>query len=146
MRGLRRSRLTVRVQLSSAHYVFLLCHRSRLTVRVQLSSAHHVFLLCADFVSLGFTVRVQLSSAHHVFLLCADFVGHKFVDLFDFHSVDHIECHYAILLHRIQRSRSIILLNWDRWTMDKCMCVCVYEWCVYMYVVSVCQVCMFAPT
>ena len=39
------------------------------------------------------------------------------MDLFDFHSVDHIEYHYAILLHRIQRSRSI-LLNWDRWTMD----------------------------
>ena len=75
VRGLRRSRLTVRVQLSSAHHVFLLCRRSRLTVRVQLSSAHHVFLLCADFVSLGLTVRVQLNRAHHVFLLCADFVG-----------------------------------------------------------------------
>ena len=49
--------------------------RSRLTVRVQLSSAHHVFLLCADFVSLGLTVRVQLNRAHHVFLLCVDFVG-----------------------------------------------------------------------
>ena len=53
-----------------------------------------------------------------------------------------------VVISNTVHAYNIIIIYFDNIAVivKKCMCVCVYEWCVYMYVVSVCQVCMFAPT